>query len=153
MADIIDWAQWVVHCKELESAQNQFVNAINEISFSVREKKGKFGKWSAKDLLAHISGWELEVIKMFNLFLTDPNVNDEYNINTFNNESVSARERLSWEEILNELKSAQKELNALISKLDQKQLNSESRFTEWIGVLNNHYHHHTNQINEMKSFD
>ena len=150
---IFQWLDWLKLCDDLEFSQNKFVVVFGEINFPLREKKGTLGKWSAKDLLAHITGWELEVIKMFNLFLTDQDVDDEYDINSFNEESVLIREKFSWEEIMKELKSAQVNLNKFLSSLSEKNLNFEPRFSEWVSILINHYNHHTDQVKALKECD
>ena len=149
----LKWPDWLNLCKELSSEQKQFLEVINSLNPEDREKEEMFGKWSAKDLLSHIAGWENEVVKMFNLFLANPDVDDEYNIDSFNKESVTLRKKTSWDEIVNELISAQQKLITFISSLSQKDIDTETRFSEWTSVLINHYKHHTEQVKTVKNCD
>lgn len=142
----LKWPDWINLCKELSSEQKQFLEVINSLNPEDREKKEMFGKWSAKDLLSHIAGWENEVVKMFNLFLIIPDVDDEYDIDSFNEESVTSRKKTSWDEIVNELISAQQKLITFTSSLSQKDIDTETRFGEWTSILTNHYKHHIQQI-------
>ena len=149
----LEWPDWLNLCKKLSSEQKQFLEVINSLNPEDREKKEMFGKWSAKDLLSHIAAWENEVVKMFNLFLVNPYVDDEYNIDSFNEESVISRKKIPWDEIVNELISAQQKLITFVSSLSQKDIDTETRFSEWISVLINHYKHHTEQVKTVKNCD
>ncbi len=116
---------------------------------NIRDKKIAKGKWSVKDILSHIVGWEVEVIKQFKVFLTNPDVDDNYDIDSFNKSAVESRKHLSWDQIVAELKTAQSELSGFLSKLTQKEIDEEKRFIEWVDVLINHYVHHTKQLKQL----
>ncbi|MBT8387983.1 MAG: DinB family protein, partial [Ignavibacteria bacterium] len=106
-------------------------------------------KWSPKDILSHIAGWEVEVKKQFKVFLTNPDVDDNYDIDSFNKSAVELRKYLSWDQIVTELKTAQVKLSDFLTNLTQKEIDEEKRFIEWVDVLINHYDHHIRQLKQI----
>jgi len=143
------WFEWLKLCENLSSVEEEFIQVINSFNAKVRDQKIAEGSWSVKDILAHIVGWEDEVLKQFKVFLVNPDVDDTYDIDSFNESSVSSRKNKTWNEIIEELKSIQEELSAFISTLSQKDIDAEDRFSEWVEVLIDHYKHHTRQLNNL----
>ncbi len=143
------WFEWLKLCENLSSVEEEFTKVIDSFNAKVRDQKIAEGSWSVKDILAHIVGWEDEVLKQFQAFLVNPDVDDTYDIDSFNESSVSSRKNKTWNEIIEELKSTQEELSAFISTLSQKDIDAEDRFSEWVEVLIDHYKHHTMQLKQF----
>ena len=137
---------WKKLCEELSSVEEEFFRTVKNIERGFQEQKIPGKNWSPKDILAHIVGWEIEVVKQFKDFLVNPDVDDNYDIDSFNENSVSSRKSKTWDEIIEELELSQKELSVLISTLSQKNVDAEDRFSEWVGVLIDHYRHHMSQL-------
>ena len=140
---------WKKLCEDLFSVEEEFNGVVHNIKPGIQEQKIPDRNWSSKDILAHIVGWENEVIKQFKEFLVNPDVDDNYDIDSFNENSVSSRKSKTWDEIIEELELSQKELSALISTLSQKDIETENRFSEWVEVLINHYKHHMSQLQQL----
>lgn len=145
----LQWSEWLKLCENLYSFEKEFLQVIDNFKRKDRDKKIAKGKWSPKDILSHIAGWEVEVIKQFKAFLINPKVDDNYDIDSFNQSAVKSRKHLNWDQIVLELKTAQAELSNFLSKLTQKEIDDEKRFIEWVDVLINHYVHHTKQLNQL----
>ncbi len=131
------WFEWLKLCENLSSVEEEFVQVIDSFNAKVRDQKIAGGSWSVKDVLSHIVGWEIEVVKQFKDFLVNPDADDNYDIDSFNEKSVYARKSKTWDEIIEEL------------ELSQKDIDAEDRFSEWVEVLNDHYKHHTRQLNNL----
>ena len=143
------WSEWLKLCENLFSVEEEFTKVIDSFNAKARDQKIAEGSWSVKDILAHIVGWEVEVVKQFKAFLVNPDIDDTYDIDSFNESSVSSRKNKTWNEIVEELKSAQDELSAFISTLPQKDIDAEDRFSEWVEVLIDHYKHHISQLQKL----
>ncbi len=143
------WFEWLKLCENLSSIEEEFTKVIDSFNAKVRDQKIAEGSWSVKDILAHIVGWEDEILKQFQAFLVNPDVDDTYDIDSFNENSVSSRKNKTWNEIIEELNLAQEELSAFISTLSQKDIAAVDRFSEWVGVLIDHYKHHTMQLKQF----
>jgi uncharacterized damage-inducible protein DinB len=142
-------AIWKKLCEDLFFIEEEFNGIINNIKPGYQEQKLPGKNWSSKDILAHIVGWENEVIKQFKEFIVNPDVDDNYDIDSFNENSVSSRKSKTWEEIIEELELSQKELSTFISTLSHKDIDTEDRFSEWMEVLINHYKHHISQLQKL----
>ncbi len=145
----LKWSEWLKLCENLSRVEEEFIQVIDSLNTTLRVQKIAEGSWSAKDILSHIVGWELEVVKQFKAFLTNPDVDDNYDIDSFNKSAVELRKHSSWDQIAAELKTAQAELSAFLSKLTQKEIDEEMRFIEWVDILVNHYIHHTKQLKQL----
>ena len=143
------WSEWLKLCENLSSVEEEFIQLIDSLNTTLRDQKIAEGSWSTKDILAHIVGWEVEVVKQFKAFLVNPDIDDTYDIDSFNESSVSSRKNKTWNEIIEELKSAQEELSAFILTLSQKDIDAEDRFSEWVEVLIDHYKHHMFQLQKL----
>ena len=141
--------KWKELQRKLAAVEEEFIQVIDSFNAKVRDQKIAVGSWSVKDISAHIVGWEVEVVKQFKAFLVNPDVDDTYDIDSFNENSVVSRKNKTWNEIIEELKSTQEELSAFISTLSQKDIDTEERFSEWVGVLIDHYKHHTMQLKNL----
>jgi uncharacterized damage-inducible protein DinB len=135
--------------EKLRAASSDFMDVAQRLDPKLRKRENVCGQWSANDVVAHIAGWEREVIRCFRLFLLDPTQDDTYDVNSFNEQSVASRKHLSWDELITELTAAQEELREVNSSLGPDDLTRESRFLEWTVVLVRHYQHHMNQIKEL----
>ena len=145
----LKWSEWLKLCKNLLTVEEEFIQVIYSLNTTLRDQKIAEGGWSAKDVVSHIVGWEVEVVKQFKAFLVNPDVDDTYDIDSFNESSVSSRKNKTWNEIIEELKSTQEELSAFISTLSQKDIDAEDRFSEWVGILVDHYKHHLSQLQKL----
>lgn len=143
------WFEWLKLCENLSSVEEEFTKVIDCFNAKVRDQKIAGGSWSVKDILAHIVGWEDEVVKLFKAFLVNPDVDDTYDSDSFNESSVSSRKNKTWNEIMEELNLVQEELSTFISTLSQKDIDAEDRFSEWVEVLIDHYKHHTGQLKQF----
>ena len=143
--------EWQQLQQKLAKVEEVFLNLIDGLDVNLRGKKLAESSWSATEILSHIVGWEVEVVKKFKIFLTNPDVDDTYDIDSFNKSEVESRKHLSWDKIVAELKTAQTELSEFLSTLKQKEIDEEKRFVEWVKVLADHYIHHSKQLNKIRN--
>ena len=142
------WSAWLELIDKLASVSATFRQTVLKLEPELRERKEVFGRWSAKDIVSHIIGWEWEVAHRFRMFLAAPVGDIPYDIDFFNNQAVTSREHLTWEQVMDELEAAQKELKRVNGEIGRENLATESRFREWTEILVNHYEHHTAQLQQ-----
>jgi len=140
---------WLELENKLVITEKEFLQIVGNLDEDLRDKEIDKDKWTPKEILSHIAGWEVEVVKQFKAFLTNPEVDDNYDIDSFNKTAVEARRHLSWDQIVTELKTAQAELSSFLSNLTQKEIDEEKRFIEWVDVLIKHYIHHAKQLKQL----
>jgi hypothetical protein len=142
--------KWSSYREKLQTASQEFQNAVFAIEPALREKSGTFGAWSLKDVVAHIIGWEIEAAQRFRLFLEGPAGDVKYNINKFNEHSVDSQKHLTWDQVMDNFHRAQRELQFACELVGEDILAREKRFFQWLLTLTRHYQHHTKIIEQYK---
>jgi hypothetical protein len=94
---------WESLIEELSNLQHQFIDVAQQVEKSKRNQPGVCGTWSPKQVIAHISGWDKEVIRQFGLFQDGLEKAIEHDIDEFNKKSVKERGHLSWAETIAEV--------------------------------------------------
>jgi len=82
------WSEWLELQNKLVAAEKEFLQVIENLKEKLRDKKIDKDKWTPKDILSHIVGWEVEVVNQFKAILTNPDVDDNYDIDSFNKIAV-----------------------------------------------------------------
>ena len=141
-----NYGKWIKFRDGLSAAESDFIQTVKNIDPGISEQVGVCGNWSIKQVVAHITGWEKEVIKRFRDFSTGKAANVKYDIDDFNRRSVESRSNLSWNDTVKELEAAQQELQLLNDSLDEQKINKDKKFVEWTLILLKHYKHHNAQL-------
>ncbi|GAB4216794.1 MAG: hypothetical protein OHK0022_58340 [Roseiflexaceae bacterium] len=112
---------------ELDAARAALLASIAGLDEAALDRKGLVGEWSAKNVLAHIAGWEVWVIEMLQTRLEGGELPDHLRAaaadeHAFNAAQVAEREELTPDEQLMELERTREELLALLRGLDPARL-------------------------------
>ena len=143
------WDEWLKALDQLAAVSKDFLGTVQNLDSRLSSRKGICGNWSAKEVVAHIVGWEVEVADSFRAFRAGRAPDLDYDVNAFNRRSVDARKTSSWEAVLAELRSAQRSLAKTTKALSEKEIEMEPRFLTWANVLVRHYKHHKAQIEKL----
>lgn len=139
---------WEKLIEELSNLQHQFIEVAQQIDDTKRNQPGVCGSWSPKQVIAHISGWDKEVIRQFSLFQEGLEKAIEHDIDEFNEKSVTERQHLSWEEIVAELKQAHEQFYQRTKSISSQELFENEEYKDWVEVQIDHYKHHTKQLKQ-----
>jgi hypothetical protein len=142
-------SKWIKLQAEYTTAANDFFKSCQKLVPASAEQTGVCGSWSAKQVVAHITGWEKEVLNQFKKLEQGTVLRIRYKIDDFNRQSVESRSHMSWEQTIQELSAAQQELQSFINKLSIETVNRNKRFTDWLKILAEHYPHHLLQIQKI----
>lgn len=143
---IIMATSWENLIEELINLQYQFVDVAQQIEKTKRNESGVCGSWSPKQVVAHISGWDKEVIRQFGLFQDGFEKAIEHDIDEFNKKSVKERSHLSWEETIAELQQAHEQFYQRAKTISSQELSKNEEYKDWVQVQIDHYIHHTEQL-------
>jgi len=130
---------------QLNANVKDFLLIIENIYF-INHPNILFGSWYLKDIVAHIVGWDNEVLRQFELFKIKNVTLPENDIDKFNVKSVNDRISFTLSQNIVELKNTNVELNNFIKYLTEEEYNSNKIYNEWLEVEVNHYKHHTLQL-------
>ncbi len=132
--------------EQFAAAFQSFIDTCSHLDLNLYEQKILAGQWSPKNIVAHMTGWEHEATERFWRFLAGPTEDVTYNVDEFNSRSVAARQHLTWEQTIRELKAARQALQEPLAVVTSDDLERESRFSEWLEAMTRHYAEHTAQL-------
>jgi len=145
-----EWNEWLNLRERLALASAKFLEAVLKLDPDKREEAGACGRWSAKEIVSHIAGWEWEVSLRFRMFLAAPVGDIPYDVDSFNERAVASRRHLTWEQVTAELETAQKDLGSVYGKIGADDLVDDNRFRQWTEILIRHYEHHLAYIEQLR---
>jgi hypothetical protein len=116
---------------------------------------GVAGNWSVKDVLAHVTTWEEEALKVLPLILEGgrpPRYSVVYGgIDAFNAQMAERKRGLSLAEVLHQLDETHGRLIAYLHSVPEVQIESETRFRRRLRLdTYRHYPEHTRMIWEWR---
>lgn len=94
---------------DFQDINQKFIGIINKFPEDQRDKK-MFNKWSLKDVVAHISAWNLWTIEQLR-YVKLGGLSEWDGIDAFNKRAVKVRSRWTWDEVFKEFIESK---NALI---------------------------------------
>ena len=118
--------------KEFKQSRNLLLLSIKRFPIKSREEV-LFDKWSLKDVVAHISAWDILTIEVIKAFKIKKSPKWVISIPTFNKVSVSERKEWSWDKVLAEFEKLgiqiYKEYSSLPEELWDKKMYKNKSFT------------------------
>ena len=94
--------------KRLETRWRELYDAVQGLSEDALQEPGVVGHWSIRDVLAHVTTWEEEVLKALPIILDGgplPHYSTLYGgIDAFNAQAHERKEGFTLEQVLNEVK-------------------------------------------------
>ncbi len=128
---------------EIEGSYEELATLVRQIAPTRAAHPNLLGTWSAKEILAHLIGWEEEAVMVLCAMrdgtpLPQP-IADEH---AFNARSVERRQEKSWEELHLEWRETHHALMAVVSSMPAAQ-QDDARVVNWLqGSTINHYRLH-----------
>lgn len=128
--------------QELEVAHAEFVNVADQLNPAKRNQTGVCGKWSPKEVTAHLVGWDASLKQ----FIVDiENFIPPFDVHGFNQRSVEARAEDPWEIVMAELAANFVELTEALATVTSE-MQIYDRVSSWLGGRIEDYRLHTGQL-------
>lgn len=137
---------WNNLIEELNQLQHEFIEVAQQLEETKRNQPGVCGSWSPKQVIAHITGWDKEVIRQFGLFQDGLEKAIEHNLDEFNKDSVQKRRHLNWNETILELQRVHQQFYQSAMSVSSQALAQNGEYRNWVQVQIDHYKHHTKQL-------
>ena len=148
----------------LKDSHTRFLEAVEGLSLEELETPGVIGEWSVKDVIAHVSNWEAELIKL----LWQANQGQKPTTVHFSNRSfdeINQKWRESYEDreverVLADFEAVYKQLIRRVNSFSDKDLTNPKRFSwlrdqplwKWIAESSfEHEEEHISQILKWRS--
>lgn len=137
---------------EIDQIRTEMGKVVQEIDTSLTIFPG----WTIKEMIAHITAWEIVIHKAIQAFLADdpPYFLHEQDFDIFNEEAVDYRASWSLEQTLQEWKDVREDLKKSIQKIKETDLGvemvlpwgSERTVAELIEIIGEHEGEHMEDI-------
>ena len=141
--------------KQLEKTWAAFKEAYAGLSEEQMMEPGVTGDWSVKDILAHVTTWEQEALKVLPIILEGgrpPRYSVIYGgIDAFNAQMAEQNRSLSLSEVLKGLDETHRRLIETVQNAPEEQFTRETRFRRRLRLdTYSHYPEHTRMIQEWR---
>ncbi|MCC6799099.1 MAG: ClbS/DfsB family four-helix bundle protein [Anaerolineae bacterium] len=136
---------------KLERAWADLKASFSGMSEAQMTTPGVTGDWSVKDILAHVTTWEEEALRMMPVILenkTPPRYADQYGgLNAFNAQMSAQKRDLPLAEVLAQLDATHRRLIEYVQRAPDDQITRETRFRRRLRLdTYSHYPEHARAI-------
>lgn len=134
----------------IEQEWKTLLESFKNLKDDIMMESGAVGYWSVRDVLAHITTWDEEALKILPLILEDkptPRYIRYGGIDAFNAREQERKRDYSLELIKQQLVATHKSLVNFLAECPDSAFTSKSRFIKRLRLDTiNHYREHINQI-------
>ncbi|MBI4674205.1 MAG: DinB family protein [Chloroflexi bacterium] len=122
--------------QELRAARKELQETLADFSEEDYLRANAIGKWTSKDLLAHVASWDEEMVRVLQTFPMPGEsvytyaISDRNKFAAWNEEQVALRREHSVSQVIAEFEGARRDLIQVIEGLTDAVLN-RSRMTSW----------------------
>ncbi len=107
---------------------------------------GVCGEWSAKQVVDHLTGWQVESNDILDRLLESEEEDIDLDIDGFNADSVRERASLDWEESLAAFEESFNAFDQLLAKISAEDYQAHSGLDSWVKAMIHEYQFHLNHI-------
>lgn len=109
---------------KLKQANDELIIAIDSFPKEKREAT-IFDQWTLKQVMGHISGWNLLRLKELSLFLNNKPITKITDFETYNKHLIAEREGKDWEYLYDELKTSCEKLIEVYTNINPESFNKK----------------------------
>ena len=135
---------------QMQAAYQVFLDACETLSPEQALETGVCGEWSAKAVVDHLTGWQVQSLRILNQLLSSEIESFDLNIDAINRTSVQSREDLSWDESLEVFKASYDSFDEALSDLPVAQYRTNEGFKSWLKAMVHEYRFHLQHIKKAQ---
>lgn len=128
-----------------------FLSACQELSQEQALQPGVCGEWSAKAVVDHLTGWQIQSLPILKMLLESDKPDFDLYIDAFNRTSVRDREDLTWEESLTAFKLSFKSFDKGLDGISVSRFRTNKGFKSWLKAMINEYNFHIDHIKSARA--
>lgn len=146
--------------REMEAARAELREAVDGLTPEQMRRSGAVGIWSVKDVLAHLTAWESELVTALNDALKGrkPAIIDIDEIDEWNEDQYHANVRRSLEATLDDFEAVYKALWRRVEEFNERKL-TDNRVYSWMEgeplsylIAENAYLHEQEHADEIRAW-
>jgi hypothetical protein len=138
--------------EQLQQKFETFLSACKKLTPQEASTKGVCGQWSAKAVVDHLTGWQMESLPILSEVLKSKQTDLDLDIDGFNSTSVSTGKDLTWDESLAAFEHSFKAFNDYLGKISVSQYKTNAGIKSWIKAMIHEYQFHLQHIQQAGKF-
>ena len=131
---------------QMRANYQAFLSACEDLTEAQALAEGVCGEWSAKAVVDHLTGWQVESLPIVKKLLESAQESLDLEIDSFNRTSVKSREDLSWEESLAVFKDSFDAFDRAMAEVTVSRYRTNQAFKSWVKAMNHEYQFHLAHI-------
>jgi len=136
--------------QELLSQMKEGYQALLQVCESLSPEQalvsGVCGEWSAKAVVDHLTGWQVQSLSILQQLLASEKEALDFDIDAFNRTAVRSREDLTWNESLEAFKNSYEHFNEAVGDLPVERYRTNEGFKSWLKAMTHEYRFHLDHI-------
>ncbi|MFW5714720.1 MAG: maleylpyruvate isomerase N-terminal domain-containing protein [Brevefilum sp.] len=135
---------------QLKEQFQKFLAVCEELSSNQAYEPGICGEWSAKAVVDHLTGWQVQSLPIVKQLLSSEKKEFEYDIDAFNRTSVTSRADLSWEESLEAFRDSFNNFDEALGDIPVARFRTNEGFKSWLKAMIHEYRFHLQHIQKAQ---
>lgn len=131
---------------QMKAQYQQFLAACDALSTERALAPGICGEWSAKAVVDHLTGWQVQSLPIVRQLLSSEKGDFDVDIDAFNRMSVETREDLSWDESLEAFKESYEAFDEALHDLPAARTRTNAGLKSWLQAMIHEYCFHLQHI-------
>ena len=136
---------------QLREKYQSFLEACEALSREQAIEPSVCGEWSAKAVVDHLTGWQVQSLPIIKSLLVSNNPEFDLDIDAFNQTSVTDRENLTWDESLESFEISFKSFEEGLNEIPVTRFRIEGGFKSWLTAMIHEYQFHLPHIQQAQS--
>ncbi len=136
----------------MREAYEAFLAAATSLNPEQANTSGACGEWSAREVVDHLTGWQVQSPPILEAILAEAPDAFEYDIDSFNEAAVAERADLSWEESLKAFTDSYQAFAEAFSAVPEAKTRTNQSFKAWIRAMIQEYAFHLTHLQEAQTF-
>ena len=132
--------------RQMKAHYQKFLAACNTLTKESALAPGICGEWSAKAVVDHLTGWQVQSLLMIKQLLSSEKEIFDIDIDAFNHISVETREDLSWDKSLEAFKLSYEAFDEALHDLPGLQYRTNEGLKSWLRAMIHEYRFHLKHI-------
>ena len=137
---------------QMQESYQSFLEACESLSQSQATTSGACGEWSAKAVVDHLTGWQVESLPILQNLLETDDQDFDLEIDAFNRRSVRDREDLTWEDSLMAFKLSFESFEKGLDDITVSRFRTNAGFKSWLKAMTHEYKFHIVHIQKAQQF-
>lgn len=135
---------------QMRESYQSFLEACEALTQDQALASGACGEWSAKAVVDHLTGWQVESLPILKKLLETENEDFDLDIEAFNRTSVRDREDLAWEDSLTAFKLSFESFDKGLEDITVSRFRTNAGFKSWLKAMIHEYQFHIVHIQKAQ---